>query len=277
MRAISTVVDVTVFLLFVSAAVATLTVAPDPTADPDPEPDVADDQAALLAATTADVEYTLRASDRTAHGTVASLLARAAVANATIDGRPLSAGQQDYLDGVSEVTRQTLGPTNRTQVLVRWEPYRGAPVRGTVCVGTRPPSGRDVTVATISVPAPVDSGVGQHESGPTNDGFHGVASVVARATADALLPAGHATLPSGRVSPASAVGFARLRTLADATGVSVARPLAQGNVSAARERVVVGLTERYERDMRERFETPGEAADAISAGRVRITLRRWES
>lgn len=270
MRAVSTVVDVTIFLLFVSAAVATLAVTPDP----DPEPVVVDDRAALLAATTADVEYTLRASNRSAHGTIASLLARGAVANATVDGRSLSAGEDEFLEAVSQATRRTLGPSNRTQVLVRWEPYSDAPVRGTLDVGPAPPPGRDVTVATISVAAPVAPGTGGELR--TADGFHGVASVAARATADALLPAGHATLPSGRVSPASVVGSSRLRTLADATGVSVDRPLARGDVSAARERVIAGLTARYERDMREQFDTPGAAAGAVSAGTVRLTVRRWE-
>lgn len=273
MRAISTVLDVTMFLLFVSAAVATLTVAPDP----GPGPLAVDDQAALLAATTADVEYTVRTSDRTAHGTIASLLARGAVANATVDGRPLSASGDEFLDEVSKTTRQTLGPANQTQVLVRWEPYRDAPVRGAVNVGPEPPPGRDVTVATISVPAPVAPD--EEEDGKIGlaEGFHGVASVAARATADALLPTGHATLPSGRVSPASVVGSSRLRTLADATDVSVDRRLARGDFPSARERVIAGLTERYERDMHERFDTPGAAAQAVTAGTVRITVRRWES
>ncbi|PSQ57336.1 MAG: hypothetical protein BRD23_08560 [Halobacteriales archaeon SW_9_67_25] len=271
MRAISTVVDVTVFLLFVSAAVATLTAAPDS----HPEPVVVDDQAALLASSTANVEYSLRASNRTAHGTVASLLARGAVANATIDGRRLSAGHADYLEEVSDATRQTLGPPDRTQVLVRWEPYRGAPVSGTVTVGADPPPGRDVTVATISVPGPPTPGQGRES--PTREGFDGVAGIAARATADALLPGGYATLPSGRVSPASVASFARMRTLAEATGTAIDRPLARGTLSTARERVIAGLAARYERDMRDRFETPANATDALSTGSVRITVRRWES
>lgn len=271
MRAISTVVDVTVFLLFVSAAVVTLTVAPGP----EPEPVIVDDRAELLASSTADVEYTLWGSDRSAHGTVATLLAHAAVANATVDGRPVSAAEDDFLEEVSNATRRTLGPPNRTQVLVIWEPYRGAPVRGTVRVGAEPPPGRDVTVGTISVPGPVDPALEGELRTP--DGFHGVASVVARATADALLPAGQAALPSGRVSAASVVGSSRLATLAEATGVPIDRQLARGNVSAARQRVIAGLTARYKRDMRERFETPREAAEAVSAGTVRITVRRWES
>lgn len=277
MRAISTILDVTVFLLFVSAAVATLTVAPDPAADPNPDPTAVEDRAALLAASTADLEYTLRASQRSAHGTVASLLARGAVANATIDGRVLSASHGDYLDGISSVTRQRVGSANRTQVIVRWEPYRGAPVRGTLRAGPSPPSGRDVTVGTISVPAPVPPGSDVGGEIPTDGSFHDVASVAARATADAVLPAGHAMVPSGRTSPASTVSSARMETLAEATGVSVEGPLARGNISAARERVIAGLRERFERDMRERFETPADATDALSAKTVRITVRRWES
>lgn len=271
MRAISSAVDVTVFLLLVSAAVATLTLVPGG----EPRAVVVDERADLLASTTADVEYTLGDGDRRAHGTVAALLARGAVANASVDGRVLAPGHEAFVDGVRAATRRTLGPTNRTQVLVRWMPYRGAPVRGTVRVGADPPPGRDVTVATLSVPAPtppLDPGTRARE-----DGFAGVASAAARATAGALLPESRAPLPSGRVSPASAVATRRFERLAGATGVSVEGPLDRGNVSAAHERVVAGLADRYEADMRERFESPAAAARAVRAGRVRITLRRWDA
>ncbi len=273
MRAISSVVDVTVFLLLVSAAVATLTLVPDG----DPEPVVVDERADLLASTTAEVEYTVRGSERRAHGTVASLLARGAVANASIDGRSLAPAHRRYVDEVRATTRRTLGPANRTQVLVRWVPYRGAPVQGRVRVGADPPPGRTVTVATLSVPAPSAPRGDQAETSARERGFRGVAAVAARATADALLPASRVPLPSGRISTASVVASQRFGTLAGATDASVEGPLSRGNVTAAHESVVVGLADRYEADMRERFETPEAAAKALRAGRVRITLRRWES
>lgn len=271
MRAISTVLDVAVFLLLVSAAVATLTLVPDD----DPEPVVVDERADLLASSSADVEYTVGTENRTAHGTAASLLARGAVANASIDGRRLSSGHGEFVEGVAVATRRTLGADNRTQVVVRWVPYRGGPVRGTLRVGPDPPPGRDVTVATLSVPAPVGQSGDRAAVAAREDGFRGVAAVAARATVDALLPESSATLPSSRVSPASVAASERFGTLADATGVSVEGPLSRGNVSGARERAVEGLTDRYAADMRERFETPSAAARAVRVGTVRVVLRRW--
>jgi hypothetical protein len=272
MRAISSVVDVAVFLLLVSAAIATLTLVPDS----DPGPVEVDERADLLASTTADVEYTLEGADREAHGTVAALLARAAVANASLDGRSLSRGHERFVGEAEAATRRTLGPANRTQVLVRWVPYRGAPLRGTVRVGADPPAGRDVTVATLSVPAPTSPRRERAARRAREDGFRGVASVAARGTVDALLPESRATLPSARVSPAATVSSHRFRALAGATGATVEGPLSRENVSAANARVVDGLAARFEADMRERFDTPEAAAAAVRVGTVRITLRRWE-
>ena len=272
MRAISNVVDVAVFLLLVSAAVATLTLVPDS----EPEPVVVDERANLLASSTADVEYTLEGADREAHGTIAGLLARAAVANASIDGRELSGGHDCFVDEVEAATRQTLGPVNRTQVLVSWVPYRGAPVHGTVRVGANPPGGRDVTVATLSVPAPTPPRQERAPARAREAGFSGVASVAARATVDTLLPESRATLHSARPSPAATVASRRFRALAGATGTTVEGQLSRGNVSAANARVADGLADRFEADMRERFGTPAEAAGAVRVGTVRITLRRWE-
>ncbi|PSQ33528.1 hypothetical protein BRD09_00630 [Halobacteriales archaeon SW_10_68_16] len=260
-----------VFLLLVSAAVATLTLVPDEA----PEPVVVDERADLLASSTADVEYTVGTETRSAHGTTAALLARGAVANATVDGQRLSGRHEEFVESVAEASQRTLGPDNRTQIVVRWVPYRGAPLRGTLRVGPAPPPGRDVTVATLSVPAPVHRQGDRAAVAAREQGFRGVAGVAARATADALLPESSAALPSSRVSPASAVVSERFATLADATGVSVDGPLSRGNVSAVRERIVEGLTARYAADMRERYETPRAAADAIQVGTVRIALRRW--
>jgi hypothetical protein len=272
MRAISSVVDVAVFLLLVSAAAATLTLVPDG----EPEPVVVDEQADLLASSTADVEYTLEGADREAHGTVAGLLARAVVANASIDGRELSGGHGRFVDEVVAATRRTLGPVNRTQLLVSWVPYRGDPVRGTVRVGADPPGGRDVTVATLSVPAPTPPRQERAAARVREAGFSGVASVAARATVGVLLPESRATLHSARHSPAATVASRRFRALASATDATVEGPLSRGNVSAANARIVDGLATRFEADMRERFDTPEAAADAVRVGTVRLTLRRWE-
>lgn len=272
MRGISTAVDATVFLLLVSASVATLALVPDP----EPRAVTVDDRANVLGSVTTDLEYELRGSDRRSHGTVASLLARGAVANATIDGHSLVSAPDTYLEHVRTAARRALGADNRTQVVVRWTPYRGSPVHGAVRVGPAPPPGRDVTVATLTVPVPSPSG-GRPDAGPNPDSFRGVASTAAGGTVDTLLPESRATLPSNHNSPARVVASSRFRTLADATDVSVTGPLSRGNVSLARRRIVEGLTDRFESDMRARFETPDDAAASLRVETARITLRRWEA
>jgi len=269
-RGISTVLDVTLFLLCLSTAVVTLALAP---AGGD-EAVTVDDRAAVLATTTADIEYSLGAETRRAHGTVAVLLARGAVANATVDGRPLSESDEDFVRRVRETARERLGPANRTQVLARWYPYRGAPVSGTVTVGTRPPPAVDVTVATVTVPAPAPA-VRDRATSVADGGFDAVAGLAGRATTRALLPAGPAALPVGGRPPATVATTARVRGLAAATGRSVSRALSRRNVSRVRAVLSQGLADRFAADMRERFGSPEAAARAIRAGTVEITLRRW--
>jgi hypothetical protein len=272
MRGISTAVDVTVFLLLVSASVTTLALVPDP----EPRAVTVDDRANVLGSVTADIEYQIRGSDRRSHGTVASLLARGAVANATIDGRPLAFEHDAFLERIRKVASRALGPDNRTQVVVRWTPYRGSPVGGAVRIGPAPPPRRDVTVATLTVPVPSPSTGGRAQTRSNTDSFRDSASVAARGTVDALLPGGRATLPSNPVSPARVVASSRFRTLADATNVSVAGALSRDNVSLARRRVIGELTDRFAADMRARFEAPEEAAATLRVDTARITLRRWE-
>lgn len=272
MRAISSVVDVSVFLLLVTTAVLTLTLA----SDSPPERVAVDDRVELLGTVTTDLEYTVDGNRRNAHGTVAALLAHGAVANATIDGRALSGSHGPFETRVRNVTRWTLGSPNRTRVTARWVPYRGSPVRGHLSVGPMPPGGVDVSAATLSVPAPAPSVRERAVSGGQSDGFRGVAAVTASATTDTLLPESRAELPSGHASPASNVTSSRLRTLADRTDVGIEESLSNGNVSGAVDRVTRGLRDRFAADMRDRFETPADAAAAVRVGTVRITLRRWD-
>ncbi|MFC4449313.1 DUF7284 family protein [Halorussus aquaticus] len=85
MRAISTVLDASLCLLLVSASALTLAATP-----PGPggagtaatDPDTADESAELLATSTALVTYDAGSRNRTAHDTLAGLLASAAVADA---------------------------------------------------------------------------------------------------------------------------------------------------------------------------------------------------
>lgn len=155
-RAVSTVLDVALFLLLVGAAVAVLYAAPDGSgaserADADAAPAVA----TTLATTTTDVEYQPTAGDETVvdRASVLTLLARAAVA---------SAGHGDdggiaprYAAAVTEAVRgelRALERDRRVQVRATWEPLPGSGLRGEVTVGPKPPASADVHAATTTVP-----------------------------------------------------------------------------------------------------------------------------
>lgn len=180
-RGVSTVLDVALFLLLVSAAVGVLYAAPSPNSEPTATG--GDDAAAVattLASTTATVEYApeqsgggLRSaadpagtatataagrledrndSRRTDRGTVAVLLARATVERAATDARA-DASRSPYVRAVENETRQVLDAVEGgVQVRVRWEPLSGAEPAGQTTVGDAPPAAADVHAATIDVP-----------------------------------------------------------------------------------------------------------------------------
>lgn len=274
MRAISTVLDVALFLLLVSAAAGTVVL----TSTPQEVSTSADETVEVLASSTLSLEYDLRGEPRHAHGTAAVLLARAAVANASIDGRHLSTMDGPFHETVQTAVRERLAAPNRTQVVARWRPYRGAPLSGTVTVGPTPPPDTDVHTATVTVPVSVpdshttatDASNGSHER------YVGVATAVATSVANGLLPDDRVDASVFRESPTAIASTQRYRAVAGATGVDVTEALAAGAIGTAHERAVGGLTRRFSEDMRDRFDTSGAAAETVRTGSVRITVRRWQ-
>jgi hypothetical protein len=272
MRAISTVLDVSVCLLLVSAAVGTL-VLTTPLQDSETG---AGETAELLASTTLSVEYDLRGERRQAHGTAGTLLARAAVANASTDGLALSPASDSFRDTVRRAVRQRLAAPNRTQVLARWRPYRGAALNGTVTVGQSPPPETDVHSATVTVPVSIPaSHTPAMEATTGQRGYDAVAAAVAAAVADGLLPDDRVDASAFRESPTAVSSAHRYRAFAATTGADVGGPLATGAIGTAHDRVVDSLTATFARDMRERFQTPAATADTVRTGTVRLTVRRW--
>jgi hypothetical protein len=288
-RAVSTLVDAAAFLLLVSAAVGTIVVS-------SPAPERAPSAAASaerLSTVTANPHYSLapgarRANDsivafdrtvgpefeRVAHGSVASLLADAAVGNATVDGRELTHAGDEFERIVRAETRNAT--TRRVRVRAVWTPYPGAPVRGVVTAGPRPPPDARVGVTVL----PVDSGVlavrERARSAARTAGYEGVAHVVARATVRGLFPPDRLRLALRGDYPVSALARYRYYRAGQLLGVPVERSIAAVEPTRANERLSRALAERMERDLRERFESPKAAARAVRTGEVRIVVRRWE-
>lgn len=276
MRGVSTVADTLVFLVLVSAAVGTLVVVPSSSPSPPPR---AESTAETLTTTTLSVPVDVGTGDvtpgeeaRRAHGTPAGLLARATLANVTLADRRLRPGS--FPRQVRTRVRETR-PTTNVHLVARWRPYPNASLSGQVVVGSPPPRDVRTDVETVSVPSgmAVDD---EHLDAAAVDGYRSLATLVAETFVDRSFPSGAAR--SNLADPA--VGdrtTARYRQFAAVAGAEVRGPLADGSAVTARARLVDALAARLTADMRARFETPSQAADAVP-GRldtVRLVVVTW--
>lgn len=180
-RAVSTVVDVCLCLLLVSASVVTLFAAP--AAGDDPAAGTADELASTLAGGTTTVRYEGTAERRAVHGTYAGLLATAARTNRTPGtaartNRTPKTGER-FRAAVRNATRRLLsGDGWRGRVRATWRPYRGAGVTAVVA-GPSPPPGADVHAATTSVPSGLRPVAHEARRAAARSGYRGVAVVLA--------------------------------------------------------------------------------------------------
>lgn len=283
-RGASTVLDVCLFCLLVGGAVAALATLPAP--DDRRSGDRADETATALGRTTAAVEYELRPPEdagldagleRSDHGTVAGLLARAAVANATLDGDRLDPSRRAFVASVADRTAgllPTLVPDANVGVTAVWRPYEGAPLSGRVHAGGRPPGTVDVHAATLSVPSgtPVDPAA--LDDARTHEA---VARAVAAAAIRGPYPAASSrrTLRSDGAPGAIAAG--RYAHLASVLGVDVDGPLDAGRAGRVNERLIAALADRLAGDLRERFADPAAAKAAVRVGSVTVVVRTWSA
>ena len=287
-RATSTVVDVTVFLLFVGAAVAVVVngaAVEEPTAE-----NPAAERTELLATSTASVEYALvppgdpppwttnvtATHQRTAHGTLAELLAEAAVSRVRFDGHRLSRAGVGFERAVATTTRNRLHERGRrTAVRARWDPYRGAPLDATIRVGERPPPGSDVDAATIAVPGPAPAVSERAQWAATQGGYRAVATVVAGAVVEGLFPPWQAQFALDGDYPADRLMASRYRRMGKLTRAGQLS-VESAPASELNTRLTEALTDRFETDMRSRFDSPEAAARAVDTGNVTITVRTWQ-
>lgn len=223
-RAVSTVLDVSLSLLLVSAAVLTLLTAPTP--EHDPAAGRAEEIATTLTGSTATVSYDTEEENRTVHGTRAGLLADAAVSNRT------PSSDRRLRSAVANATEPVLsGPRWQGQIVAIWRPFEGANDVAAVRVGGVPPDRVDVHSATMTVPSGYDPIRTEAQVAAGRNGFDGVADVLA----DAI------------------TGSAESRQ---------SKTDAETEFSAALVRS---------------FDTPATAANAVSVGRVHLTVRTWSA
>lgn len=277
------VLDTAVFLLLVGAAMGTLLVPAQPL-----ESGAADAAMTVVSTTTSRVTYVPGGGPatgngsvapapgrvRTARGTLADLLATAAVRAARVDGErvgpPAAAFERAVVAAVERATR----PGRPVAVRAGWTPYPDAPIRGTVRAGPRPPGDADVWAARITVTTDAPATTGDAPRG--DDGFGGVAGSVGRSTVATLFPPEATSLALRADGPTTTLTATRYRRFATLTGASVRGPVRADTVRRRNDRLTAALVPRLEHDLRAAYDTPAGAARAVTVGVVRITVRVWE-
>jgi hypothetical protein len=258
-RAVSTVLDVSVCLLLVGVAVTTLAFAV-PGADEGSQIE-RDTTAKSLGTVTASVPVT---ENRAAHDTLAGHLTAAAIADGRIDGKRI--GSSTYPDEVRRTVRAHVD--ERTHITVRWRPYPGASLRGRLAVGQEPPSTADVSVTRWAV----DSGLPERRS---TGSMESVAASIATAYVGRLFPPERTRI--ALVDPRTAHPTAeRYRAAAGTLGVGIENALADASTRRANERLANALAARLESDLRGTYGSPAAAADNRTGGDVELVVRRWD-
>lgn len=270
-RGVSTVLDASVCLLLVSASA--LALAGVPTDDADPDPDTADATAEALSSSTARVT----AGGGSAHGTLAGLLAAAAVRNATLDGSRLAPDRGFERAAERRVSRALQRAGTDAQVVARWEPFPGSRLGGRAVAGRTPPPDADVHAAALSVPSGLPGVRANAVAAAHQEGFGGAARAVARGVVRGLFPPAETRTALRARSARADRAASRYATAARAVGAesAVQRPLRTGNAARANRVLADALAVAIEPSLRETFDAPTAAARTAAVGRVRVTVRTW--
>lgn len=284
MRAVSTVLDVVVFLLLVGGAVTLLV----GTHSPPPRATTAHDTADVLGTSTATVTYTPNVTglsptnasatngiERTARGTLAELLAAAAVADATLDDTELTAASNPFERAVadavaSNVSRATVG----THVTAVWQPYPESPLRGSVTVGPSPPADAEVHAATLLVPSGLPRVTGDV---PDSDGIDGVATAIAERVVGGLFPPRSTRMALAADGTVATETRSRYRNVAAALGIGLNDSLASNDATAANDDLEAALETKLRRDLTSRYDSVEATLSDTQVGAVRITVRTWSA
>ena len=258
-RAISTVMDVCLALLIISATVALVGVyLHDETRSIDG--DRGDQAMQTLSGSTVTITYDLDAPNETGHaatdsdnyelpenltpddvaelyevttyGSATDLLGEAALSNLRIDGTELFAyGHEVERSVEAAIGDRLVGSEGSVYAVATWEPYDGAGINGTATAGTRPPATADVSSATTTVssnvPAiePDELAASFDQDSPDGSGIEDGFDLAAEHVADAILegyfpPAGTQYTLESSLSE-QAVTLYNYRQVADAVGVDV--------------------------------------------------------
>ncbi|MFC7214854.1 hypothetical protein ACFQO4_12310 [Saliphagus sp. GCM10025334] len=173
-RAVSTVLDVALCLVLMSAAVGVLGIYLAGDEDTGHTPETATHAVELLGSTTVSVEYTLepaleRAPEdayddpddysrseltRVTHGPAAGVLADAALANVSLEDEPLTQDGRLFATAIEgPIVSEFAVVDGDVAVAAHWTPYEGAPLEGRARIGPTPSPTADVSSVSMTVPS----------------------------------------------------------------------------------------------------------------------------
>lgn len=279
----SAALDACLCVLLISAAAVTVTSIPQPAGEP--EADRADAVADTLAVETAAVFYSLRPLDgdqsdagpeydRTAHGTLASLLASAAVRTVHVRGEPLTTTNDGFAASIRETVRSRLPA--RVQLVVEFRPYPGAHLGRKLTVGPTPPATADVHAATIRAASGV-SPVENPASIAQTDGFDGLGNAVAASLVEGLFPPAKGRLALAGDSPVDRLVAHRYARASDRYDVETQAAIEHGETATANSQLATAMAERVTAELRTEFDSPTAAAASLRLGTVTIDVRTWSA
>ena len=296
-RAVNTVVDVSLALLFVGVAVTALTTVPFEN-DAEYDPNQAEYTTETLGSSTINITYSAIASDnqldensgqlrRETHGSIASLAGSVAVAKGRFDNGPVLTNTGIPFERALDERVQTalVESSFETNITAVWEPFDGASVRGMASVGQSPPDSGAVSTATMTVPSDMES---VHrdaiEAVERGGGYEAVAELLAEAVIEGYLPELESKRALERSGPDRTLTRQRYERMAraidgvDPNDESVAENVELHSVDTddLNEYLVDQLADQFEAELMETFEAPGEAAAAVSVDEVTIAVRTWQ-
>lgn len=226
--------------------------------------------------------------NRSTHGTALAHLARGALANATVETegrsvRPFAVGVE-YAETVEKRLQTSLVASQyETAVTAHWEPFEGASLSGTATFGSTPPAESETTLIRTTVaselPAARETALESVKNGSA--GYGRVARTVAEAIVNGTFADAQREIESGGVE--HAVTLSRYLRFAETVGIDrsysgVTPNLERSHIDtdAMNEHLVEQLAGQFESELKV-FDTPADAAAAVSTGEVTLSITTWNS
>lgn len=309
-RAVSTVLDIALALLLITASVLVIGLYLNDEKD-GLEVDRADHTAETLSGSTVSVVYDvgnvtnsshydepegIESYERTMYGPAVGTIAEAAVVNAEFDGEQLILYADSFSESVAaHVESRLVGANHQVYVTATWQPYDDASIHGNTTVGTQPPVTDDISAVTMSA----DSGMPTVDDEAladtyANEGADETAELIAESIVEGYFPTERSQLALERQNLDRAIKSTHYLRMADIVGADLDRneaPLARSEARAddANEELVDGLADLIVEDLEsgqtgddldeigaDEDELEAYFEDAVSPGTVELTVYTWD-